>query len=93
MPWRRGLFTHKCCAGCSGSPAFIASTRGADSTWQYMMPQEPVDAEACPQGYGSGTFSAVDSVQNIVAVVGTAHVRGIITELQKLSKQIVAVKQ
>ena len=58
-----------------------------------MMPKEPVDAEACPKGHGSGVYSAVDNVQSVVAVVGTAHVRGIITELQKLSNQLVDIKQ
>lgn len=50
-----------------------------------MMPQEPVESEACPRGHGNGVYFGDDKVQSIVAVVGTAHVRGIVAELQKLT--------
>ena len=49
-----------------------------------MMPKEPVDPEACPRGHGSGLYFGRDNIQSIVAVVGTAHVRGIVAELKKL---------
>ena len=51
-----------------------------------MMPREPVDSEACPKGHGSGVYFSDDNIQSIVAVVGTAHVRGIVAELAKLPK-------
>lgn len=74
-----------CTAGTGGSPAFIADSTATEAVWQYMMPQEPVDAEACPKGHGSGLYFGHENTQRIVAVVGTAHVRGIVAELEKLS--------
>ena len=81
-----------CIAGRAGSPALIGSSTGRDSVWQYMMPASPVDPEACPSGHGSGIYSDVHNVQSIVAVVGTAHVRGITEHLKKLSSLIAEVK-
>lgn len=75
-----------CTAGTGGSPAFIADSAGTQAAWQYMMPKEPVDPEACPQGHGSGVYFGHDNTQRIVAVVGTAHVRGMVAELEKLSR-------
>lgn len=74
-----------CTAGTGGSPAFIADNTATEAVWQYMMPKEPVDSDACPKGHGSGLYFGHDNTQSIVAVVGTAHVRGIVAELEKLS--------
>lgn len=74
-----------CNAGTGGSPAFIADSTATEAVWQYMMPKEPVDSEACPKGHGSGLYFGHDNTHGIVAVVGTAHVRGIVAELEKLS--------
>ena len=74
-----------CTAGTGGSPAFIADSTATEAVWQYMMPKESVDSEACPKGHGSGLYFGHDSPRRIVAVVGTAHVRGMVAELEKLS--------
>ena len=51
-----------------------------------MMPGNAVDSDACPSGHGSGVYKP-RGVQSVVAIVGSAHVRGIIAELQRISKQ------
>ena len=74
-----------CHAGTTGSPAYVATSRQAGhQTWQYMMPKQAVDSAACPVGHGSGTFASPTEAQSLVAVVGTAHVYGIMQHLQRL---------
>jgi hypothetical protein len=73
-------------AGTAGSPAFIRTVDGTGQTWKYMMPDNAVDLDACPSGHGSGVYKPKE-VQSVVAIVGSAHVRGIITELQQMNKQ------
>jgi len=72
--------------GTAGSPAFVKTDDGTGQTWQYMMPGNAVDSDACPSGHGSGVYKP-RGVQSVVAIVGSAHVRGIIAELQRISKQ------
>ncbi len=74
-------------AGTAGSPAYVVIGQGKEQTWQYMMPAHAVDSEACPTGHGSGVYKAADGVQSVVAVVGSAHVRGITAELQQMQRQ------
>ncbi len=50
------------------------------------MPDNAVDSDACPSGHGSGVYKS-KGVQSVVAVVGSAHVRGIMTELQRMNKE------
>ncbi len=73
-------------AGTAGSPAFVKTDDGTGQTWNYMMPDNAVDLDACPSGHGSGVYKT-KGVQSVVAIVGSAHVRGIIAELQRISKQ------
>lgn len=72
--------------GTAGSPAFIRTIDGTGQTWKYMMPDNAVDLDACPSGHGSGVYKPKE-VQSVVAIVGSAHVRGIIAGLQRMSKQ------
>ena len=73
-------------AGTAGAPAFIRTVDDTGQTWQYMMPDNVVDSDACPSGHGSGVYKP-KGVQSVVAIVGSAHVRGIIAELQRMSIQ------
>ena len=74
-----------CRAGTAGSPAYVATSRQAGhQSWQYVMPKQAVDSAACPVGHGSGTFTPPTEVQSLVAVVGTAHVYGIMQHLKRL---------
>lgn len=50
------------------------------------MPAQAVDAAACPAGYGSGRYTLQQDVKSIVAVVGTAHVYGILKRLEQKMK-------
>lgn len=52
---------------------------GTPAVLQYAM---PVGGEpgACPPGVGAGQFAPLAGPQTVVAVVGTAHVRGMIRE-------------
>ncbi|DBA78520.1 TPA: hypothetical protein ACH3X2_007842 [Trebouxia sp. C0005] len=72
--------------GTAGSPAFIKTHDGVGQTWKYMMPESAVDLAACPSGHGSGVYKPKE-VESVVAIVGSAHVRGIMAELQRMSKQ------
>lgn len=62
----------------------MTSDEGGTQTWQYAMPEQALDTAACPRGHGSGTYNVAANVQAIVAVVGTAHVYGIMQHLEAL---------
>ena len=51
------------------------------------MPANPVEPSACPTGFGSGVYSGSKGVSSVVAVVGSAHVRGIVSQLQKMQAE------
>ena len=51
------------------------------------MPKQAVESAACPAGHGNGTFKPSADVQSIVAIVGTAHVYGIMKNLKRLQDQ------
>ena len=58
--------------------------------WRYVMPEgEPFTA--CPVGEGEGTYKALKGPSAVVAVVGSAHVPGMVRELSRASKQDTAV--
>ena len=62
------------------TPAYVATRApGGGAVLQYAMPQggEP---GACPVGQGAGQYAPLAGPRNVVAVVGTAHVRGMIRE-------------
>lgn len=75
-------------AGTAGSPTYaITSDQPDNQTWQYLMPKQAVASAACPAGHGNGTFKPSADVQSIVAIVGTAHVYGIMKNLKRLQDQ------
>lgn len=47
--------------------------------WRYVMPAGGPE-EATPSGHGEGEYEPLSGARCVVAVVGTAHVRGIIRE-------------
>lgn len=63
------------------SPAYILNTEGERHSWQYVMPAgAPL---GCSQpGYGLGEYKPLKGASNVVAVVGSAHVAGIVREWQ-----------
>lgn len=68
------------------SAADASSSSGGDggapvAVLQYAMPVggEP---RACPTGAGAGQYQALPGPRAVVAVVGTAHVRGLIRQWQ-----------
>ena len=77
-----------CCdadhTGQAGCPAFIKQSQEGLQTWQYVMPANPVEPNACPTGFGSGINSGRKGISSVVAVVGSAHVRGIVSQLQHI---------
>jgi len=44
-------------------------------------------AAAAPQGLGDGAYTPLRGVQRVVAVVGTAHVRGMVREWQVATEE------
>lgn len=72
------------------APAFVSDTSSGSSSsspaggsdrrvWRYMMPDGGTQGSA-PAGLGDGAFEPLPGVASMVAVVGTAHVRGMIRE-------------
>ena len=74
-----------CVAAAAGrpeglTPAYVlAKGSGDGAVLQYAM---PVGGEpgACPPGAGAGQYEPQPGPRSVVAVVGTAHVRGMIRE-------------
>lgn len=50
--------------------------------WRYRVPQEEAPALAAPKGMGDGTYAPLPAPAAVVAVVGTAHVAGMIGKWQ-----------
>jgi hypothetical protein len=73
-------------AGLPASPAYIADSDAGRRVWRYVMPAGAPD-QAAPSGHGEGEYKPLQEVQTVVAVVGSAHVRGIIREWGKISPQ------
>lgn len=65
------------------APAFLADSVEGHQVWRYMM-AEGAPPRACPTGRGDGQFTPHKGASAVVGVVGTAHVRGIIQEWEKL---------
>ncbi|KAL4443721.1 hypothetical protein ABPG75_011458 [Micractinium tetrahymenae] len=70
------------------TPAFVltqaagvdgAGAEGGAAVLQYAMPQGG-DPGACPPGAGAGQYAPLKGPRTVVAVVGTAHVRGMLRE-------------
>ena len=45
--------------------------------WRFMQ-AEGAPAEACPSGFGDGSYTPLADVRRIVKIVGTAHVQGMV---------------
>ncbi|KAK9837254.1 hypothetical protein WJX81_002082 [Elliptochloris bilobata] len=70
--------------GAAAAPAFVADSAAGRRVWRLLMP-EGGSAAACPPGTGEGEFEPLGKPCTVVAVVGTAHVRGIIREWEAAS--------
>ncbi|CAG9461069.1 unnamed protein product [Pedinophyceae sp. YPF-701] len=71
-------------AGKGAAPAFVVG-RGdgsAGALMRYMMPEGASDKETCPGGFGEGCYTVPGDVRTVVAVVGTAHVGGMVRAWQ-----------
>jgi hypothetical protein len=73
-------------AACAGrneglTPAYLVTRAPASGApvLHYCMPAGG-EAAACPVGQGAGQYQAASGPRTVVAVVGTAHVRGMIRE-------------
>ncbi|MEW5308708.1 MAG: hypothetical protein WDW38_000646 [Sanguina aurantia] len=91
----RDLFMAKALAAAATArpgvaPAFVSDASSGSSSsgpaggsdrrvWRYMMPDGGTQGSA-PAGLGDGAFEPLPGVASMVAVVGTAHVRGMIRE-------------
>lgn len=85
---RDAYMTKACAAAASGrpqglTPAFVLTAAGgggdAAAVLQYAMPVGGAPG-ACPHGAGAGQYQPQPGPRTVVAVVGTAHVRGMIRE-------------
>lgn len=63
-------------------PAFIQTYDGSTINYKYSMPGSQCDPHICPPGIGEGTYTPAQA-KRIVAIVGTAHVRGMLELLAK----------
>lgn len=73
-------------SGTTGaSPAFIQDIVDGKVVLRYMMPENGPRRSA-PMGQGDGEYQPVKGVKSVVAVVGSAHVRGMIKEWERLEQ-------
>lgn len=68
------VLTICCSAVYIPSPPFQQDAEG-QLIWRYVMPEGPT-ANSAPQGAGDGAFTPLQGPAAVVAVVGSAHVRG-----------------
>lgn len=80
-----GLIT-KSHAGLPASPAYIKDQDQGRTVWRYTMPEGGPE-EATPSGNGEGEYKPEQAPKSLVAVVGSAHVRGILREWEKVSHE------
>eukprot|EP00879_Flechtneria_rotunda_P017203 GHRR01018021.1.p1 GENE.GHRR01018021.1~~GHRR01018021.1.p1 ORF type:complete len:276 (+),score=149.45 GHRR01018021.1:153-980(+) len=57
------------------APAYIADQDGQQLIWRYMVP-EGATASSAPTGAGDGPYTPLAAPSAVVAVIGSAHVRG-----------------
>lgn len=72
------------CAGLPASPAYIVDSNQGRTVWRYVMPEGGPE-EAAPAGNGDGKYKPVQAPKAVLAVVGSAHVRGILKEWEAVS--------
>jgi hypothetical protein len=61
-----------------GTPAYVADAQeGGAAVWRYAV-AEGGDRRACPPATGDGTFTVTSAPKTVVAVVGVAHVKGVV---------------
>ncbi|CAL8464277.1 g3812 [Coccomyxa elongata] len=72
--------------GVPAAPAYIADNEAGMRVWRYVVPEGGPTA-AGPPGYGDGEYRPAGDPQTVVAVVGSAHVRGIVREWERLKGQ------
>lgn len=70
-------------AGAGASPAFVLDTQDSRHAWQYAMPADSPTGLST-KGIGLGEYRAVEGPESVVAVVGSAHVGGIVREWQDI---------
>jgi pheromone shutdown protein TraB len=69
------------------TPAYVRSSENSSVYYRYAMPKGDTDPRVCPIGDGDGRFDpTLSSVKKIVAVVGTAHVRGMLKLWPRISQ-------
>ena len=58
-------------------PAYVLDVIEGQPMWRFMQ-AEGAPAEACPSGFGDGSYTPLADVRRIVKIVGTAHVQGMV---------------
>ena len=72
--------------GLPASPAYILDKDQGRRIWRFTMP-EGGPAVAAPSGNGEGQYRPIEAPRNVVAIVGSAHVRGILREWRGVSHE------
>ena len=74
----RGYFLY--CTGRPSAPAYVLDSAGGRQAWRYMQPKMPANGDPLV-GYGDGCYADMsEPPKAVVAIVGTAHVGGIVRE-------------
>lgn len=66
------------------TPLYLRQSDALQDTYEYCQP-DGSNANVCPTGKGAGYITCPDSINTVVSIVGTAHVRGIVTAWQKIN--------
>lgn len=84
---RDAYMARTCAAAASGrpeglTPAYVLTRPAGDESGAVLHYAMPVGGEvgACPPGSGAGQYQPLAGPRSVVAVVGTAHVRGMIRQ-------------
>lgn len=64
------------------SPAFVRDMANGQVVWRLMMPEE-APAACAPSGLGDGAYAPLPGVRSVVAVVGSAHAKGMCRDWQQ----------
>jgi len=74
------------------SPAYVRDNKNGSPVWRFMVPEGAPEA-AAPRGLGDGAYTPLKGARRVVAVVGTAHVKGIVREWPQAVQEEEGLKQ
>lgn len=73
------------------APVYMRDSAMGRPVFRYVMGKEGTPEALCPPGRGDGRVEGhVEGVESVVAVVGTAHVRGMVARFDEVQASTIA---